>query len=57
MFEKTEAYNPIRLATSNVEILTGAMGKEDFTMVIWLTVASIFIILLSSIAIFNKKQL
>lgn len=57
MFEKTEAYNPIRLATNNVELLTGAMGTEDFTMVIWLTVVSIFIILLSSIAIFNKKQL
>lgn len=57
MFEKTEAYNPIRLTTNNVEILTGAMATEDFTVVIWLTIAIIFIVLFSTIAIFNKKQL
>ena len=57
IFEKIKTYNPLHLATNNVQLLTGAMAKEDFTIAIWLTITGIFIMLFSSIAIFNKKQL
>lgn len=57
VFEKIKAFNPIRLAADNVPLLTGAMETEDFTIAIWLTIASIFIIIFSAIALFNKKQI
>lgn len=56
-FEKSQVYNPIRLATRNVELLTGTIAKEDFTIAIWFTIFSICIMLFSSVAIFNKRQL
>lgn len=57
IFPKFDKYNIIGLISNNVPLLQGSLDRNDFTysIIIWLILTVVSII--SSILIFNKKQL
>lgn len=57
MIPKLQKYNPIRLASDNLSLITGEMVMADFTFSLLITIVLIILSLLGSILIFNKKKL
>lgn len=53
---KLQKYNPVSLASNNMALLTGKMTAADFRWPVILAIAAIIAFLISSIALFNRKQ-
>ena len=50
-------YNPITLASKNMNLLTNTTSASDFLLPVIITLISIIVILFATTRIFNKKQL
>ncbi|WP_455715776.1 ABC transporter permease [Anaerosporobacter sp.] len=57
MIPKLQEYNPIRLASDNLSLITGDMAMGDFSFSIVLTLIGIILCLLGAIQVFNKKKI
>lgn len=50
-------YNPSTISTSNVALLTGAQSISDFILSLGITFGIIMMIVISTILVFNRKQI
>ena len=57
MVPKLQDYNPIRLASDNMSLITGEMVIADFGFSICITIILTILSLLGAIMVFNKKKL
>lgn len=57
MIPNLQEYNPIRLASSNMSLITGEMKISDFGFSITITIIVTVLSLLGTIMVFNKKKL
>lgn len=54
---KLEQYNPIRLASANMSVLTGEIMPKDLMSAGFISIGLIFLSIMTAIGIFNKKQI
>lgn len=57
MIPKLQEYNPIRLVSDNLSLITGDMTMGDFGLAIVITLIGIILCLLGTIRIFNRKKI
>ena len=57
MVPKLQDYNPLRLASDNMSLITGEMVIADFGFSICITIILTILSLLGAIMVFNKKKL
>jgi len=53
---KLQEYNPIKLASGNMALLTSEMSVSDFTLPIVICCATAAVFIIAAVALFNKKQ-
>lgn len=57
VFPKMEKWNPITLASKNVELISGSAKISEMIPLVWLTAAASVVVLAAALALFRKARL